>query len=235
MSNLAEQKTAQVIEAPQQNSPARLIELAITQGANIEQLEKLLDLQERWDATQARKAFFAALTLFQSIVPAIIKRKQAHQYKYAPIGDIAEQIREPLMRCGLSYRFEQDHGEVIKVTCLVTHIDGHSEQTTMQGAPDESKSKNAIQAAGSTVSYLQRYSLTGALGITTADEDIDARLPAKPVQYITGDQVAIIEALLIEVDGKRDGFLKVCKVSDFSEMPAGNYSHAIKLLEGKRK
>jgi hypothetical protein len=49
----------------------------------------------------------------------------------------------------------------------------------MVAAPDTSGSKNAIQAIGSTVQYLMRYTFIGAFGITTADADMDGRLPQK--------------------------------------------------------
>ena len=46
----------------------------------------------------------------------------------------------------------------------------------MTALADKTGSKNAVQAIGSTVTYLQRYTLIGALGITTADDDMDARI-----------------------------------------------------------
>jgi hypothetical protein len=41
----------------------------------------------------------------------------------------------------------------------------------------QADSKNPIQARGSAIDYMKRYTLIGALGITTADTDIDGRLP----------------------------------------------------------
>ena len=159
-------------------SPMQLLELAVSNNANIESLERLMDLQERWLGQQSRQAFNRALSEFQSICPRIEKKKQAHNYKYAPLGDIVAQIREVMHRCGLSFRFEQEHlTDTIKVTCVITHVDGHSERTSMEVQADKSGSKNVIQAVGSAVTYGQRYTLIGALGITTADEDIDGRLP----------------------------------------------------------
>ena len=46
--------------------PANLIELALKQKALIEQLEKLLALQERFEDRQAKKAFLIAKSEFQS-------------------------------------------------------------------------------------------------------------------------------------------------------------------------
>ena len=73
-------------------------------------------------------------------------------------------------------RFEQDHTNGITVTCIVSHLDGHSESTTMSASADKTGGKNEVQAIGSTVTYLQRYTLIGSLGITTADDDMDARI-----------------------------------------------------------
>lgn len=61
----------------------------------------------------------------------------------------------------------------IEVTCVITHIGGHSEETTMVGPEDFSGFKNSIQARGSSTTYLERYALIGALGLVTADGDRD--------------------------------------------------------------
>jgi hypothetical protein len=78
----------------------------------------------------------------------------------------------------LSYRWEiNDDKDTLKVTCLVSHIAGHTERTTMTASPDTSGAKNAIQARGSALEYLKRYTLIGALGLSTADSDVDGQLP----------------------------------------------------------
>jgi hypothetical protein len=162
----------------QQTNPMQLVELAINKDADIDKLERLMQMQERWEAREAEKAFNVALSDFQHKCPRIEKRKQAHNYKYAPLGDIIEQIKSTLHECGLSYTFQNVHdANGISVTCTITHVAGHSKSTSMTVNPDTSGSKNAIQAIGSAQTYGQRYTLIGALGITTADEDIDGRLP----------------------------------------------------------
>ena len=159
------------------NSPSRLLELAISKDADVEKLERLMDMQIKWEKSQAQKLFFEALSNFQSICPVITKSKQGHNYMYAPMSDIIAQIKVPLKECGLSYSFKQDHKDGIEVTCHVTHVNGHSESSSMSAAADITGSKNAVQALGSTVTYLQRYTLLNVLGIATADADMDGRLP----------------------------------------------------------
>ena len=170
-------------------SPAKLLELAISKGVDVEQLEKLMTLQERWDATQAKKAFLAAMSEFQSMCPVMKKGKTVKfqttkgqtTYNYATLGSIAKQISPLLKKFGLSYRWNTAESDKdIKITCTVSHIDGHSETNTMAAALDSSGSKNQIQQVGSTMTYLQRYTLIGALGISTADEDADGQQPPPP-------------------------------------------------------
>lgn len=156
--------------------PMRLMEVAIQNNTSVDNLERLMEMQQKWDANEAKKAFNRALTEFQAKCPSIKKMKQGHNYKYAPLSDIITQIKAPLMDAGLSYRFEQDHKNGISVKCVVTHVDGHKEETVMEADADTTGSKNAVQAIGSTVTYLQRYTLIGALGIATADEDMDGRI-----------------------------------------------------------
>ena len=180
-------------ELIQQESPLNLISLAIEKGADIEQLEKLLSLKERWDAAQANKSFIAAMSNFQKEVPAIEKKKLVKypsktggnvSYKYAELGEIDDTIKNAMAANGLSKRWEiKEEGEKLICTCIISHIDGHTESTSMSSTKDISGGKNEIQSRASAISYLQRYTLIGVLGLTTAteDNDGDGTADAKPV------------------------------------------------------
>lgn len=177
-------------------SPADLLQLAIEKDVDIEKLSKLMDLQERWDAQQAKKAFLIAKSEFQSRCPVLHKSKRVGftskktgskvDYSYVPLGSIANQIKELLNECGLSYcwKTKEDAGR-ITITCIVSHIDGHSEENSMTAGKDDSGMKNQIQQIGSTMTYLQRYSLIGALGISTADMDVDGEQPKEKPAKLT--------------------------------------------------
>jgi ERF superfamily len=164
------------------STPHDLIAAGIEKGLDTQSLKELMDLKERYDKGLARKAFFQAFTEFQAHCPDLRKTKAVEfgntKYNYAPLADISRQIGKVLKDNQLSYRWEiKDDGEVMNVSCLVSHVDGHTETTTMSAKADTSGSKNPIQARGSAIEYLKRYTLIGALGISTADSDIDARLP----------------------------------------------------------
>jgi hypothetical protein len=169
-------------------TPIELLRIAVSQRADLDQLTKLMDLQERWEANEARKAFHAAMKQFKSNPPRIIKNHHVHyqpkdntkapsDYKHATLDQVCDAIIGALSDCGISHRWKVDQAEKewIKVTCILTHEAGHSEETTLMGAPDQTGSKNSIQAVGSTVTYLQRYTLLAATGLAAANSDNDGR------------------------------------------------------------
>lgn len=225
--------------------PMRLLELAINKDADIEKLERLMAMQTQWDERNAKREFLSAMARFQSKCPDVKKMKQGHNYKYAPLAYIVAQVRDLIAECGLCYRFEQDHEKGIRVTCIVSHESGHSESNTMVAAPDTSGSKNAIQAIGSTVQYLMRYTFVGAFGITTADEDIDARLPEKVEQEEQVNRNEVITKMkdIIKARGNTDveflaWFSKAAKLPEpiqcFSVMSDKELIFALSKLEAKK-
>ena len=54
------------------------------------------------------------------------------------------------------------------------------ESTTLSGPPDTTGSKNDLQSIGSTISYLQRYTLLALTGLATFDMDDDATPGPQP-------------------------------------------------------
>lgn len=172
----------QLIDTPSEGqamTPMQMIERALDNGATVETLEKLMALQERWEANQGRKAFDDAMSELRGQIKPIIKRREGHNNKFEGLMDIAAVVDPLVAPLGLSYRWNvaEKDGRV-QVTCIVTHRDGHREETTLSAPPDSSGSKNAIQAIGSSVTYLQRYTLKAALGLA-AGEDSDGNAPSQ--------------------------------------------------------
>lgn len=185
------------VSAPMPVTPMDMIDRAVSSGASVETLERLLALQERWEANQGRKAFDHAIAAAKAKLPAIVKnqtadRGNAGSYKYEDLAQIAAQIDPVLSEFGLSYRFKTEtENSRIKVSCVVSHRDGYSETTSLESGADTSGAKNPIQAMGSAVTYLQRYTLKAALGLAAA-KDSDARAqPAAAVQMSQEDFIAL--------------------------------------------
>lgn len=202
------------------SEPSTLIAMAVQQGLEVEKLEKLLELQERWEAKEAKKQFLDSLSKFQAEVPEIKKSKAVNfgdgkaKYKYAQLADIDEAIKEPLAKNGLAKTFQitEENGRIY-VSCKISHVAGHSETTTMSGASDNTGSKNAIQASGSTITYLQRYTLIGALGLTTADEDNDGNKLAEEKKEPVKKTVINVQSLPV-----LDPITKIMKASTTTEL-----------------
>jgi len=221
-----------------------LIERAATsQDVDIDKLDRLLATKERWEAGEAKKAFDAAMTQFRSSVNPIRKTRQAHTSSYAGLAETISEIKGNLSECGLSVSWRTEQSEnTIRVTCVVSHVAGHSEQTTLAAAPDTSGSKNSIQAIGSTVTYLERYTLFAILGLASTDQDDDGNAAGRQVEYITDKQVADLEALIHELGDKLDRkafdnwLIKSQKVpnADLAKIPAAIYREVTKILERKR-
>lgn len=189
-------------------TPTNLLELAIEKGADVEKLEKLMALQERWEAQQAKKAYYASLSKFQSQCPPILKSKAGYdkRYYYAPLDKIISVIKDSMFKNGLTHRWEQkDKDKKIIVTCIITHVSGYSEQTTLEGEADTSGSKNTIQAKGSTVQYLRRYTLESVLGIATSSTDTDGESTKKSSSKISKAASAdlLVKAKVV-IDGYSD-------------------------------
>lgn len=163
-----------------------LLAVAVQNGLPIETIERLTKLLHEEQERQARVAFFAAMTKFQAMCPVLDKDAEVDftgdrgrvYYKHTSLGLIAETIREPCRECDLSYRFEYTPSEkagFTTVSCVVTHVLGHSERTKLDVPCDASGKKNPIQALGSGLSYAQRYTVLPAFGLVTGIEDTDGR------------------------------------------------------------
>jgi hypothetical protein len=173
-----------------QITPMHMLNVAVQQGADLDKLQKLMDLQDRWEANQARKAFIAAMAGFKAEPIAILKSKQVSipggaKFAHATLADVCDGVCASLSRHGLSHKWEtHQDGNYITVTCIVTHELGHSERVTLSAPPDDSGKKNGIQQVASTVTYLQRYTLMAATGLAARDMDDDGRgaskKPAEP-------------------------------------------------------
>lgn len=215
-------------------TPMDMIAQAINSGAGVEQLGKLMELQERWEKNTARKAFNEAITAAKAEIPAIIRNRTGHNNKrYADFAAIAAVVDPILKKHDLGYRFRSEEGERINVTCILFHRDGHSEETTLFGPADKSGNKNEVQAIGSTLQYLQRYSLNQSLGLASTDDDDGAAGGAEP---ITTEQAAEI-LRLIDLYGAEEPKIRAhaaklagTGIEKIEDMPARVYDRTVAAL-----
>lgn len=165
-------------------TPSQLLAMAVQQGADLDRLERLMDLQQKWEANEARKQFAAALAAFKSEALELLKTKQVEfttrdgdttRYRHAELAVAASVAGAALAKHNLSFRWDVHQGDgKVTVDCILMHSAGHSERVTMTASPDASGKKNAIQQVASTVTYLERYTLLAITGMAAKDTDDDA-------------------------------------------------------------
>jgi hypothetical protein len=165
-----------------ESSPAAMMLSAMDRGASLAQVEKMMELQERWEANEARKAYNAAFSAFKAEAIRITKNKEVTAgplagKSYAELHSVVDAITPALSRHGLatSWKLTKDERDWLEVTCTLRHSAGHSESVSMGGPPDSGGAKNAIQARASSISYLERYTLKAVCGIAEGGEDDDGR------------------------------------------------------------
>ena len=162
-------------------TPMSIIQQAVSQGAKVEELTQLMALQERYEANEARKAFTVAMGNFKAANITVVKNAKVAfgntKYKHATLNNVVDTLSEELTKHGLSFTWKTEQGDQgkMKVTCILKHILGHSESSSMEAMPDTSGQKNSIQAIGSVVTYLQRYTALAVTGTATADMDDDGK------------------------------------------------------------
>lgn len=218
--------------APNALTPMDLVDRALASGAGFEIIGKMLDYQERVERAQARRAFDAAIAAAKAELPIIIKNRKGHNTKYADLAAIVSVVDPILARHGLTQRANaQQEGTQIKVTCLISHTAGHREETTLASAADTSGAKNAIQAVGSALTYLHRYSLMLALGLASSDDDDGHGAGASA--KISAEDVETLALKLEATKSNVPAFLKLFGIAELADMLAKDLDRATVMLERK--
>ena len=186
------------IEPPQEHQPPTLLAYlrAAESGADLERLEKLMDLHERFEKNVAVKAFNQAMADFRSESMTILKTKYVDiaggaKFWHAELGNIVEEVIPKMSKYGLFHVWvpKQRDDKQIEVSCIIKHALGHaSEPTTLFAPPDTGGNKAAIHAVAATVTFLQRYTFLLAIGLAPKGIDTNAKVPGEDVVTIDKPQ-----------------------------------------------
>lgn len=244
ISVLPERESSGLPEIMSAITPMAMLSKALASGASMEVLEKLMALSERWDASQARKAFDEAVAAAKAEIKPIVRNATGHNSKkYADFAAVATAIDPILSKNGLSYRFRAAQADKITVTCILSHKSGHSEETPLSAGADKTGNKNDIQAIGSALTYLQRYSLMLALGLSAANDDdgksagrqAEAEAHVPPAGSITQDQADQIRELLESRNASPVAFLQWAKQKRIMDIPAEHFDACVDAISKFRK
>lgn len=246
---LAENQDSNIIPIGQPSQYQMIIDKAMSSTADIDvdKMTKLMEMQERWEANEARKAYYKAVSNFKLNAPIITKDLINSQYNspYTSKGNLVNTTSRELSKHGLSTRWDLEQTpDLITVTCILSHELGHSESVPMSAPPDlgaknakGNYGKNAIQAIKSTKTYLEVSTFESVTGVATSNYGDDDGNTTNTVELITEDQAtelwAYVEENKIEVDLKR--LLKIGGVAKIEEIQADQFETVMDKLRSRAK
>ena len=210
--------------------------VAMDPNASIEKLERMMDLRDRLQAESAKAAFSAAFAEASSAFPSIPLNGTGDKgKKYALLKDIIAKTRPILSQHGLALSFGvETHPDRVIVTAELMHVAGYSKSTTMELPRDQSGSKNAVQAIGSSQTYGQRYTAQAILGLALSDDDDDGAATSAR-NTITADQFFELKTLLDETGSDEAKFCAFLRAPNLEELPASQFGTALAALRKKAK
>lgn len=231
---------AVAVPPPAALSAAQRVDHAIAQG-KWEEVDKLWELQIKVEQREAERAFNRAMALAKADIPIIEKTRHVSfpgktggrtDYWHEDMADIVRAVTPILSNQGLNVRFKTQNADPkapITVTCKISHIDGHFEENSLSAYPDESGSKNPLQAIGSAVTYLERMTLKPLLGLA-ADRDDDARGSSRDTAAISPEQLGELTDLFTQISTDPARLAALTKrfctnygVDKLADLPAHNF------------
>lgn len=208
-------------------------------NVDMDKFERLMAMQETITARNAKAAYFSAFADMQGDLPVIEERGQGHgNITYALWEDVNEAIRPVLQKHGFGLSFRVGRStDKLTVTGVLTHRDGHFEETTIELPADTSGSKNSVQAIGSSTSYGKRYTSSALLNLTSrlpSDRDDDGNAAGR-AQTITEDQVMNLRELVQEVGGNESKLCQGLKINSLSDLLASRYDEVVRLVKNRKR
>jgi hypothetical protein len=201
-------------------TPDTMIMSAIEKGLDMNQLEKFLDLKERWDKQQAEKAFNFAMSAVQKEIGAVKATKNNAQTKskYAGIVDIDAMVRPAYTSQGIALSFDTADSplpEHVRILAFVTHESGHKETRHIDIPADGKGAKGGdvmtkTHAVMSATTYGQRALTKMIFNIASGefDDDGNAASGGLSKEEMADAQKTIIVELLAEKGDKMHVDLK---------------------------
>lgn len=242
---VATRENTEVVSPAAQDGGANSI-LAVIERAtrdpsvDVDKMERLLGMYERVSARDAKAAYIAALANVQLDLPTITERGEIKigsgpGQKYAKWEDINDAIKPILKQHGFALSFRTGAEDAkIKVTGVLSHIGGHSEETSIYLPSDTSGSKNAVQAVGSSTSYGKRYTTIALLNITSRGEDDDGH-GAGTGELISEEQAESILDRLNACGADIPVYCKYMGVPSVKDIPKKQYSRALAAIAKKEQ
>lgn len=228
-------------------TPMAMVSRALEMGVSADILKQMMDLRDREEARNAKLSFTKAVAAAKAELGPIMRTREVDytptgkdrvNYRHEDLAGIERQVTPVLTKHGLSYRYESDNGvdRPITITCILEHVDGHYTRTPLSAGADNGAGKNSLQAIASAATYLQRYTLKLALGLSV-DHDDDGKASGNQEQpeFVTEEQVMELRDLLTATGGNEEKFLKFIKVNALDKIYANAFDKAVEVIKSHRK
>ena len=213
--------TTELVTTQPENTSLTLIREAMSSGADPATLRELLNVKRDWEADEAKKAYFAAISEFQKRAPIIEKADDNNGKKYARMDRIWRTIRPLFTELGLSCTWQVcTVGDgMCHVEGQLAHISGHSIPLIMDVAlPELIRGQNVAQQVGSARTYATRYAFCAAVGLQTGEDDDAAALTQK-ITKAQADEIVAMLRDLPDWEGVRDNVCKWQGVDGLLDLP----------------
>lgn len=134
------------------------------------------------------KELFTALAKAQAEMPTAVKNTSGYNYKYADLAEIIKISRPSLTKNGLSViqiivPGNEDNPSMLNT--MLCHSSGEYIESRVKiilPQDQHGKVQNKLQALGTALTYLRRYSYSAIIGIVT-DQDSDGNTMASTSRY----------------------------------------------------
>ena len=237
-------ETTKSLSPPEGGGLLAMIErLATNPALNIEVFDRLLLARRQEEDRAAERAFNLAISVAKGELQPVLKTRDVDypskreggartKYKYEAFADVAKVVDPVFAAHGLAYRFSvAQGGDLVKVTCVVSHSDGYSERVTLESKIDVgSTGMSWTQALGSSLTYLQRYSLRAAIGLAAGVDD-DGRGAGGTSPRIGTEQANELQRLIDETGRSQSTLLKLIGVDEVVDMNLDQYTRAKQVLD----
>jgi hypothetical protein len=181
-------RKSSTVPAQVKPTPDNLIMYALQNGRTMEEIKFLYDMRNQELARIALLDFREAKKNFLKAVPRLYKNREANfgetsrgaqgaSYRFSDLDNLINTVKGAEADAGLSHDWKTSYDDKnnLVITCILSHVGGHSETDTLKWPPDKSGGKTDIHAMKSTVSYLRRATLESVLGLSQGGDDNDGK------------------------------------------------------------
>ncbi len=220
--------------------------IALDPDADLEKLERMLQMKERMESERDRRAFSEAMSKCQSEMEPVARNKRNDQTNsnYSDLSAIYKICKPVAGRHGFSFSVFPEKSQsqgFLAFRWSLRHSSGY-EETGHADLPIDDKgikgsvNKTGIHAFGSTASYARRYLFCMVFDIATTDDD-DGN-GASGVAAISAEQFEVLRDLIDRTGTDENKFKLAYGAKDpeavlLEEFPADKFEAAKAQLERK--